>query len=334
MTSSDGSGMGISRRRFVSVLAVGGVAPLLARATLAATPATFEWEGIALGAQARISLQHTDEREAKAAIEACLGEVARLEAIFSLYREDSALTRLNVTGRLDGAPADLRELLSVAISLAALSDGAFDPTVQPLWALYARHFANPGAAPGGPDREAIAAAMRLVDWRGIGINGAAVSLREPGMAITLNGIAQGYITDRVGAVLRQRGFRHVLVNMGEHLALGPKWDGKAWRVGIANPAKPTTVLTELPLDSGAMATSGGYGYWFDAGHRFSHILDARSGQARTRWSSVTVVADNATLADGLSTVLSVLPPEAASTILSGRARAYVVPFGSGTPHWI
>jgi thiamine biosynthesis lipoprotein len=326
--------MGISRRRFVSVLAVGGVVLLLARATLAAMPATFEWEGVALGAQARISLQHTDEREAKAAIEACLGEVARLETVFSLYREDSALTRLNASGWLDGAPADLRELLSVAINLAALSDGAFDPTIQSLWALYARHFANPGAGSGAPDRETVAAAMRLVDWRGIGINGTAVSLRDSGMAITLNGIAQGYITDRVGAVLRRRGFPHVLVNMGEHLALGPRWDGKAWRVGIANPAEPTTVLTELPLESGAMATSGGYGYWFDAEHRFSHILDARSGEASTRWSSVTVVADNATLADGLSTALSVSPPEAASTILGDRARAYVVPLGGGTPHWI
>ncbi len=334
MTASDTPRMGIDRRRFITVLAVGSVAPLLARGTLAAIPATFEWEGIALGAHARISLQHTDEREAKAAIEACLDEVARLEAIFSLYREDSALTRLNASGRLAEAPADLRELLSMAIGLAALSGGAFDPTIQPLWALYARHFSSPGAAPNGPDRDAVAAARRLVDWRGIEVSGAAVSLREPGMAISLNGIAQGYITDRVGALLRQRGFRHVLVNMGEHLALGPKWDGKAWRVGIADPAEPAAALTELPLACGAMATSGGYGYWFDAAHRFSHILDAKTGQARTRWSSVTVVADTATLADGLSTALSVLPAETASTTLGDRARAYVVPLGSDQGHWL
>jgi len=154
------------------------------------------------------------------------------------------------------------------------------------------------------------------------------------MAVTLNGIAQGYITDRVGAVLRRRGFRHVLVNMGEQLALGPKWDGKAWRVGIANPAEPAAALTELPLECGAMATSGGYGYWFDAAHRFSHILDAKNGQARARWSSVTVVADSATLADGLSTALCVAPAERASMLLADRARAYVVPVGSGDPYWI
>ena len=334
MTSSVTPRVGINRRRVIAVLAVGSVAPLLARATLAATPATFEWEGIALGAQARISLQHTNEREAKAAIEACLGEVARLEAIFSLHRTDSALTRLNASGRLDEAPADLRELLAVAMGIAALSDGAFDPTVQPLWSLYARHFASPGAAPNGPDRETIAATMRLVDWRGIGINGAAVRLREPGMAVTLNGIAQGYITDRVGAVLRRRGFRHVLVDMGEQLALGPKWDGEAWRVGIANPAEPAAALTVLPLECGAMATSGGYGYWFDAARRFPHVLDAKNGQARARWSSVTVVADSATLADGLSTALCVAPAERASMLLADRARAYVVPVGSGDPYWI
>lgn len=324
----------INRRRFITVLAASSIAPLMSRGSLAAAPATFEWEGIALGARARISLQHNDARAANEAIAACLGEVARLEAIFSLHRPDSALVRLNTAGRLADTPADMRELLSVALSLAALSDGAFDPTVQPLWSLYARHFAEAAASADGPSASAVAAAKRLVDWRAVELDGTTVRLRKRGMAITLNGIAQGYITDRVGALLRQRGFRHVLVNMGEQLALGPKWTGDAWRVGIADPSAPGATLAELPLTGGAVATSGGYGYAFDRARRFPHILDPRTGKTSRQWSSVTVVADTATRADGLSTAISVAPAGSAPRLLGTDARAYLVPLGGGAPHWL
>jgi thiamine biosynthesis lipoprotein ApbE len=226
------------------------------------------------------------------------------------------------------APADLRVLLAEALALAELSGGAFDPTVQPLWALYARHFSSPGADPEGPAADAIVRAKALIDWRNVEIENAGIRLREPAMAITLNGIAQGYITDRVGGLLQDRGFDHVLVNMGEELALGPKWDGAAWRVGIANPAAPETLLTELSLSRGAIATSGGYGYHFDPAGRFTHILDPSTGAPARRWASVTVVTDRAAAADGLSTALTVAPAARASQILPHGAKAYVVSAGS------
>ncbi len=323
----------MTRRRFINILAATGAASLIPQALRAAEPETFTWEGIALGANARLTLQHSDETFAKAAIEACLSEVSRLETIFSLYRRDSTLSRLNRFGGIDDAPAELRELLSEAFALARLSEGAFDPTIQPLWRLYADHFAAADAVPEGPSPDRVAAALRLVDWRAVRIEGASISFGRPGMAITLNGIAQGYITDRVGDLLRERGFAHVLANMGEELALGPKWDGSAWRVGIADPREPSSMLTELALRSGAMATSGGYGYRFDSAGRFTHILDPKTGDSARRWASVTVLAENATLADGLSTALSIVPNEIAARLLRDGMRAYVVPFGS-TPFWI
>ena len=100
----------LTRRRFVSVLAAAAVAPLASSRGLAERVETFDWEGIALGAHARLCLQHPDEDAAKSAIAACLEEVARLETIFSLHRSDSSLARLNACGRLDAAPADLRLL--------------------------------------------------------------------------------------------------------------------------------------------------------------------------------------------------------------------------------
>ena len=334
MTVHGISRQGLTRRRFVSVLAAAGAVQLISPRSLAGGVRTFGWEGIALGAHASLTLQHPDEGAAKSAIAACLDEVARLEAIFSLHRPDSALVRLNACGRLDAAPADLRVLLAEALTLAELSGGAFDPTVQPLWALYAQHFSSSGADPEGPAPDVIGRAKALIDWRKVEIENAGIRLREPDMAITLNGIAQGYITDRVGALLQDRGFDHVLVNMGEQLALGPKWDGAAWRVGIANPGAPETVLTELSLSRGAIATSGGYDFHFDPAGRFTHILDPSTGAPARQWASVTVVTDRAAAADGLSTALTVAPAERASLILPQGATAYVVSAGSESGYWL
>jgi len=331
MTDAKSSSKDINRRRFIAI-----VATACGAGTMGFTPGAraFSWEGVALGARASLTLEHYDEAEAKSAIEAALAEVARLERIFSLFRPDSALARLNRDGRIDDAPGDLRVLLAEALSVAKRSAGAFDPTVQPLWALYARHFSVANAAADGPGPEEIKNALRLVDWRKVVINGANIRLLEPGMALTLNGVAQGYITDKVGDLLRARGFEHVLVNMGEELALGPKQGGHPWQVGLANPKAPDRIMRSFPLVKGAVATSGGYGFRFDPAGRFTHILDPRTGACARRWASVTVLASRATKADALSTALSVTPPSSCASLLNEMTQAYVVPLGGGEGLWL
>jgi thiamine biosynthesis lipoprotein len=324
----------LNRRRFIAILAAAGSAGALPRASFGLAPGALTWNGIALGAEASLTLQHHDEAQARLAVEASVAEVQRLEKIFSLHRPDSALSRLNASGRLDEAPTDLRLLLAEALRLAARSDGAFDPTIQPLWALYARHFSTPGADPEGPSEDDLVAALRLVGWQGVTLEGAGIRLARPGMALTLNGIAQGYITDRVGDLLRSRGFEHVLVDMGEPLALGPAFDGAAWRVAIADPAEAGRVLDTVPLKQGAVATSSGQGCRFDAVGRFTHILDPKTGASARRFAAVTVIAERATDADGLSTALSVASPSKAPSLLGGRARAFIVPEGSSAGRWL
>lgn len=324
----------ITRRRFILIAAAATGATQLPTMAVAAEPEFVTWQGTALGASATLVLQHRDTAAARSVIEACLAEVARLETIFSLYRPDSALSRLNATGVLDDAPADLRQLLAEALHIAGQTDGAFDPTIQPLWALYARHFDAPAASADGPERAEIVEVLKLVDWRNVEIDGSRVRLALPGMALTLNGIAQGYITDKVGDLLRRQGFENVLVNMGEQLALGPKWDGSSWRIGIAEPSAPGTVHVHVPLSHGALATSGGYGFSFDPDGRVTHILDPSTGRPAKSWASVTVVADRATLADGLSTALAVAPPSQAKHILGNDCRAYGIAVAGQAGAWI
>jgi thiamine biosynthesis lipoprotein ApbE len=138
----------------------------------------------------------------------------------------------------------------------------FDPTVQPLWQLYFDHFVVAGA-PQAPAPAAVAQALATGGLARRARAGHAVSLARPGMALTLNGVAQGFITDRCTDVLRAHGFDRMLVDMGEPRALAAKPDGTAWRIGLADPREPSRALRTLPVIDRAVATSGGYGTRLD-----------------------------------------------------------------------
>ena len=314
----------LRRRRLLVAAAAGGLALLVGDAQ-AVRATTWRWQGSALGAESTILLAHPNRAAAGQAIDACRAEITRLEQIFSLYRADSALSQLNRQGRLEAPPLELVELLGFALQVSAATGGAFDVTVQPLWDLYARHFADPAADSAGPSDAALAATLMRVDWRAVELDPARIEFRRPGMAVTLNGVAQGYITDRVAEVLRGRGFENVLVELGEVRALGRRPDSDPWRAGIADPNNPSAVLLELSLSDAALATSGAYGTWFDAAHRHHHLLDPATGRSAAHHATVSVTAARAVVADALSTALTILPAAAARRPLAtfGPATAYL-----------
>ncbi|MFA5662527.1 FAD:protein FMN transferase [Castellaniella sp.] len=297
-----------SRRRFLGILAASsallGTAPLHAALRI---PEPVIWRGVALGADAQLQILHPDRSHAEALVRMAVAEVHRLERIFSLYREDSALVRLNRDGHLALPPAELAELLTRALAFAEQTAGHFDPSVQPLWALYATHARTGQALP--PDPGALQAALAQVDYRAIRLDDDGIALERPGMALTLNGIAQGYITDRVTELLQAHGLDRALVDMGETRALGAPGADRPWRAGIADPDQPGHLLQILPLDgpTQALATSGGYGTPLDPSGRFTHLFNPRSGSAVPLWRSVTVRAADATTADALSTAFSHMP---------------------------
>ena len=323
-----------SRRRFLGLsAAVAGLAllplPLRAAAANAATAAAtaaapLVWRGSALGADAVIQLHCEDENAGRALIAACVAEVGRLEAVFSLTRPDSALSRLNRVGELSEAPPDLVRLLAESAGFSALTGGAFDATVQPLWTLFAGHFATAGADPAGPPADAVRAALDRVGWRGVVVDPGRVAFARPGMAVTLNGIAQGYITDRVIELLRRHGVDRVLADLGETRSLGRHPDGSPWTVGLEDPRRRGHVVRMLDLENRAVSTSGGYGTIFEPSGRFNHLFEPGSGRSPDPWRSVSVVAPTATMADALSTAFCFMPEQRMGAVLAGRdAIAYL-----------
>jgi thiamine biosynthesis lipoprotein len=327
----------LTRRRVISILAAGAALPVFARGASAAAPEPFRWQGIVLGANADLTLYAADRVQAADALAAALAETARLEGIFSLHQTDSALNRLNRDGRLDAAPFELQELLSQALQLAAASDGRFEPTIQPLWKLYAEHFARADADPAGPAMREIATVKRVVDYRGVRIDGGVIVFDRKGMQVTLNGIAQGYISDRIGALLKARGFDHALVNLGETLALDRRADGSAWTIGVPAPDDHARLITKLELPGGAVATSAGRGMLFDASGRFNHIIDPRRLACADPDRSITVLAPSAAVADSLSTLGALLPEperELSRHLAAYGAKAFVFSTRRNKVDWI
>jgi thiamine biosynthesis lipoprotein len=321
----------------LSILAAGSALALGTRSWAAARPEPFRWSGLALGAEADVTLYAADRAVAAAAIAASLVEIARLEAIFSLHRPDSTLSQLNRDGRVVRPPLELIELLSRALDIAALSDGRFDPTVQPLWRLVADHFARPDADPAGPPETALAQAKTLVDFAAVEVTARKIAFARPGMAITLNGIAQGYVSDRVGALVAEHGFRNALVNLGETLAIAPKPDGERWRISIPEPGDHARAATEIALEQGAVATSAARGLLFEPTGRFNHIIDPERLACADPARSATILAASAATADGLSTLAALLPnPSQDLPPLLKRfaARALVIAPGAPAGTWI
>ncbi|PVA07407.1 FAD:protein FMN transferase [Thalassorhabdomicrobium marinisediminis] len=276
-----------TRRRFLTISAAAAMLPHRALAQPIHT-----WQGIALGARATLRLAHPD---AAAISQRVADEIDRLEDIFSLYRAQSDLSRLNRDGRLDTPPFELLECLSLARSVHAASGGRFDPTVQPLWAIYA----EASAAGRVPQARAIAERAVRVGLSRVTFDAMSIRL-EPGMALTLNGIAQGYIADRIADMLSAAGLKDILIDTGEFRAVRGHPDGHPWPVQLA--AGGT-----VPLADRALATSAPLGTTFDEDATVGHILHPETGRPTTlNWSEVSISAPTAALADSLSTAACLL----------------------------
>jgi len=296
-----------SRRRFIGISAAAAGLGLVRLADVAEAQAELvTWRGIALGAVATLHIHHHDRVAAERLIARAIAEVRQLEGLFSLYRDDTCLATLNRCRALVAPPEEFVQLLEDCMYYARLTGGAFDPTVQPLWTLYAGHFSQPGADPAGPSDRAVAEALSRVGHQHLVISRDRIAFLRRGMSLTLNGIAQGFITDRVVALLKAGGIDTTLVDMGETRVLGSHPSGRPWQAGITDPEQPDRIAATVPLRNQALATSGAYGFRFDPAGRINHLFDPKTGRSASRYASVTVVMPTATAADALSTAFSVM----------------------------
>jgi thiamine biosynthesis lipoprotein len=284
---------GVTRRKAITIFAVS--AALAATGRGSANAGLYEWTGIALGADARILLSTSDPEAARASIEAAMAEVARLEAIFSLFDENSELVRLNRDKRLPQASQDTRWLIALCRTVHAATGGLFDPSIQPLWRFYLDWFSK-GPQRGMPPADEMARRIANVDFGQVQLSEAGLSL-PAGAELSFNGVAQGYITDCVAQMLQRMGWRNVLIDMGEVRALDSRPDGADWQIKIREGAR------HVPLRNKALAVSAGESLVFSQPSGLTHILDPRTGLSPSYWRYIAVEHASAAVADALSTAL-------------------------------
>ncbi len=290
----------ISRRRFLSLIAITSTLPILAARKTSAR--SHSWRGTLMGTKAQLTFYGADETAAIEITRKCLAEVRRLENIFSLYQPQSQICALNQSGTLKAPSHDMRQLLSICQQLHRSTKGKFDPSVQPLWALNRDWFSkNPHTD--GPPAALIHSKKALIGFDKIHIGSSGIELGED-QAITLNGIAQGYITDRISELLRRAGWSNILVNMGEYYAIGQRPSGSPFKVQLANSDQT------IPLANHALASSSNAGFVFPSSTgRQTHLIDPQTAQSPDIWQNVHVSHPQATICDGLSTAFSAMNAE-------------------------
>lgn len=229
----------------------------------------------------------------------CSARHRELQSLFSLHDAGSAISRLNRDGKLENPDPEFLKLLRTALEYGVKTGGVFDITVQPLWE-WRQEWKDAGYGKRETMQDSWEKTLALVDYRKVMADSHAISFAKPGMAITLNGIAQGYATDETVAILKAHGVRNALVNIGEYAALGTAPDRELWLVELSATGETIT----LPPGR-ALAVSAGSGYTFDPEGRFHHIFRPADGENPRPKSTIAVTAPSATEADALSTTFAV-----------------------------
>lgn len=264
-------------------------------------------------------------------------EMARLIRIFDRHQGDTAVSVLNRDGRLADAPAELSAVVKRSVSLNVLSDGAFDPTVAPV----VDAFRNRAASRIGLDFSPVEMAelLVLVNARQVHCQNGRIVFGRQGMALTLDGIAKGYIADRASSVLSALGASNHLVNAGGDIrASKSKSHGQPWMVAIEDPAKRGHYPDIVSLRNGAVATSGSYEAYFDHKRLHHHIVIPGTGVSPQNAVSTSVIAPTAMEADALATALMVMGPKQGLAFidsLPGRECLIVAAGGAqfASNHW-
>ncbi len=259
-------------------------------------------------------LVSANPKDGDAHADAALDEAQRVFTLFDARRTDGTLAQLHERAGLEAVVVD-PEVFDVLVALqrvAKLSKGAFDVTAaayDDAWT-FADSASNEVRAP--PRRADVDRARQLVSVDDLLLDPVArtARLKKPGARIDLHGVIKGYAFDRARAVLLGRGVVDFVLQSGGDVVVSGQRGGRAWMVGVQDPRGPGPFLA-LPVEVAAlggavMSSSDNEHFFFAAGVRYHSILDPRTGLPSTRSRSVTVLHDDALLAEALSRAVFVL----------------------------
>lgn len=249
--------------------------------------------------------------KAQEAVDEAEAEIQRLDELLSTGNEESEIAQLNQNKNAT-LSEDAGYLVERALELNKETDGAFDIAIYPVmeaWGFPTQNYQVPTA-------DTLESLLKLADVSQIiyDENSRKISFGWEGMKIDLGGIAKGYTSSRIMDIYKENNISSGLVNLGGNVqALGTKPDGSKWRVAVQSPDDTEDYLGILSVEDKAVITSGGYERYFEQdGKTYHHIIDPKTGYpAENGLTSVTVVSEDGTLADGLSTSLFIMEKDKA-----------------------
>ena len=277
-----------------------------------------------MGTAIRVELWHDDAAAGSAAIAAVFDEMRRIDALWSPYKPDSELSRVNRDAAQQAVEvsAELIELLAQARAMSERTQGAFDITYASVGYLYDyRHQQR-------PDDTTVANLLPAIDYRHVIADPERRTVRftQAGVRIDLGGIAKGYAVDRCSELLRARGIVHATVSAGgdsrmigsRNVDATAQTQARPWMVGVRDPRRDGEFAAVIPLLDSAVSTSGDYERYFDAdGKRFHHIIDPDTGRSANGVRSATIIGPDATTTDALSTSVFVLGVQKGMALIDG-----------------
>ncbi len=268
---------------------------------------------LSMGTFVAITAIHPSRDEAEQAIGLAFLEIDRLNSMLTHFDKNSPVGSFNASGKIEVIPTEMQELVARSLYFNRETAGAFDITVKPLIDLYKSSFADNLE----PTESDIDRTLKNVGIENLHYQNGGLVLGKSGMAITLDGIAKGYIADKASAVLRANGVSNHLINAGGDIRVsGSAAQGKAWTVAVQDPGRRKEYPEVITMRDGAIATSGSYEIYYDKEMMFHHIVNGRTGHSPHLATSVTIMAPTCMDADALATAVFVLEPAAGTEFIN------------------
>jgi thiamine biosynthesis lipoprotein len=273
-------------------------------------PKTVQKTESIMGTDVTITVVARNAREGEAAIDAGMAELRRLDAMMSLYKDSSEITKVNLAaGKVPVAVSpEMIEVVEHAAKISTLSNGVFDITVGPLVVLWQMRLKE-GTVP--TDRE-IGRVRALVNFRNIIVDKKAstIFLKKTGMIMDVGGM-KGYMADRVSDIIKKRGIANAIIAVaGDIWVLGHRENNAPWKIGVQHPREQDKTLAVLEFRDKYISTSGDYErFVIKEKKRYHHIIDPRTGKPSKGVISVTLIGDQGAVIDPLTKVPFILGPE-------------------------
>ncbi|PKM11791.1 MAG: thiamine biosynthesis protein ApbE [Gammaproteobacteria bacterium HGW-Gammaproteobacteria-3] len=260
----------------------------------------YQYPFNAMGTPCDLQLYARSKAQGLCAAKRVKGDVQRLEARYSRYREDSFLSAMNRAAQTGGAitvDEETASLLDYAVTCYQQSGGLFDITSGLLRKVWRRDLSRL------PDNSEIEPLLARIGWHRVHWQPPVLEFTVPGMEIDFGGIVKEYAVDRAAVLCREQGIEHGFVNLGGDIKIiGPRADGSPWRIGIRHP-RAARVIRTLSLTQGALASSGDYERCFMIdGNRYGHVLNPKTGWPVRYLAAVSVISDFCVVAGSASTI--------------------------------